>query len=69
MSIKDSQWILNNLGHQISLRSVANHFFIFRGMISAYLREFMPLLILPGPIEIDETYIGAKRRGNHGGIP
>ena len=38
-------------------------------MISCYLQKFLPLLELPGPVEIDETYIGTRRRGYHGRIP
>ena len=28
----------------------------------------MPMISLPGPVEIDECYLGAKMRGNHGRV-
>ena len=29
----------------------------------------MPMVSLPGPVEVDECYIGSRMRGNHGRIP
>ena len=48
------------------IRACFRYFFLFRALISHYLRDFLLLLKLSGPIEIDETFIGSKRRGNHG---
>ena len=38
-------------------------------MISAYFRKFMPMISLPGPVEIDECHVGARIRGKHGRLP
>ena len=29
----------------------------------------MPLIFVPGPVEIDEVHLGARMRGNHGRPP
>ena len=29
----------------------------------------MPMISLPGPVEIDECFLGSRMRGNHGRIP
>jgi hypothetical protein len=49
--------------------TVWNYYAYFREMIKVCLTLYMPVIELPGPVEIDETFIGAIRRGNHGRIP
>jgi len=40
-----------------------------RNIISVYFEQFMPMITLPGPIEIDECHIGARVRGKFGRPP
>ena len=40
-----------------------------RCVVSIYLKQFMPMITLPGPVEIDEYHVGAKIRGAHGRRP
>ena len=58
-----------NMGFYISKKSLSNYFAILRKMVSVFLVEFLPMIQLPGPVEVDETFIGARRRGDHGRIP
>lgn len=49
----------------ISIRSIDRYYYSFRRMISVFLSRHFPILTLPGPIEIDETFIGRKRNHNY----
>jgi len=40
-----------------------------RKIASTYFEGFMPVIPLPGPVEIDECYLRSRKRGNHGRIP
>ena len=31
--------------------------------------NFLPLIHLDGPVEIDETFIGSKQKSSHGRLP
>ena len=42
---------------------------LFRCLVSMYFQQFMPMISLPGPVEIDECHVGAKVRGAHGRPP
>ena len=64
-----SHWILRNIGCTISLKTVYTYFDSLRTIISDYIKDYLPLIELEGAIEIDETFIGAKRRTDHGRIP
>ena len=70
------------LGEEISLQSIYKYYqhfrlFIlftfykiaFRNIVSFYFQQFMPMITLPGPVEIDECHIGARVRGKFGRPP
>ena len=40
-----------------------------RNIVSLYFKQFMPMITLPGPVEIDECHIGARVRGKFGRPP
>ena len=40
-----------------------------RDLVSEYFQRFMPLISVPGPVEIDECHLGSRVRGRHGRIP
>ena len=61
--------IQNSCYDAISTSTISKYFASFRLIINMFLRENLPLLELNGPIECDEAFIGAKRRGRIGRIP
>ena len=56
-------WILRNCARKIAKSTALKYFAVFRKMISFFLREFLPFIELPGPVELDETFIGSRRIG------
>src|SRR5262249_18308268 len=38
-------------------------------IVSTYFQSHMPLISIPGPIEIDECHLGSRMRGSHGRPP
>ena len=61
--------ISNSCQETINISTISRYFSSFRTLIHFYLREFFPIIELDGPIECDEAFIGAKRRGVIGRIP
>ena len=55
--------------YDLSNRTIWEYLHGFRIILKLYLQQFIPLISLPGPVEIDETQLGARRRGSHGRLP
>lgn len=53
------------INENISVRSINRYYSNFRLMVSTFMAGHFPILTLPGPIEIDETFIGRKRNHNY----
>ena len=53
----------------LSISTIWEYNYCFRSVIKLYLQDYIPLISLPGPIEIDEAQLGTRRRGSHGRLP
>ena len=53
------------INEEISVRSINRYFSSFRILVSCFMANYFPVLNLPGPVEIDETFIGRKRNHNY----
>ena len=42
---------------------------LFRKAASQYVKKLLPYLVLPGPVEIDESRVGRKAYTMKGGFP
>jgi hypothetical protein len=62
-------WTLNDINLKLSERRIMEYFSFFREIMSSYLKTRLPLITYSGTWEIDETYIGAPKRGYIGRIP
>ena len=69
VDIKTTKWLIEEVSERISDSTISRYFDYFRRVVAAYLSTYLPVIQVPGPVEIDETFIGAHRRGNHGRIP
>jgi hypothetical protein len=67
--VTTTKWVLNDLTEKVSEWTIRRYFGYLRKAVGMYLSAYLPIIQLPGPVEIDETFIGARRRGDHGRIP
>ena len=67
--MNQTKWVLRNVGIIIHPITSWRYFCYFRKIVSLFLRNFLPIVSLPGPIEIDEMHLGARVRGAHGRLP
>ena len=66
---KTTQWIIKDLGNKISISVVYEYVQSFQIIISDNIFKYLPYISIEGPVEIDETFIGAKQRSTNGRIP
>jgi len=44
-------------------------FYFYWRHISSYLQRYIPLINLPGSVEIDECHLSGRRKGDHRRLP
>ena len=63
-------FLIENATIALSSSSIYLQFAYFRSLISDYFQKYMPILPLRGDIiEIDEIFLGAKKKGPNGRNP